>query len=163
MKILSNFKYFFKQFFYLKVFFSPFITPRFKFYFGKIKMGTPYFLPRRWVKNPDKPGYLKAIPRKFGFDFISLGWKTKWTETDYRFEWTPGISFVAFNRQFFVWFSVPHPDHYWTSWLYYERDTDKSLSKEMRIAQCKKNFPQKWLVSHLGETRTIDYYEFILK
>ena len=27
---------------------SPFILPRISFYFGKIAIGTPYFLPRRW-------------------------------------------------------------------------------------------------------------------
>ena len=27
---------------------SPFIPPRISFYFGKIAIGTPYFLPRRW-------------------------------------------------------------------------------------------------------------------
>ena len=48
--IIQSIKYFFKSFSYLKVFNSPFIRPRFQFYFGKIKIGTPIFLPRKWVK-----------------------------------------------------------------------------------------------------------------
>lgn len=81
---------------WMRIYFSPFkpIVPR--FYIGKISVGTPYFYPRKWVKDKEKPGYLKAIPRKIGFDFVTLGWKTKWEETDYRHEWNPIWSFVFF-------------------------------------------------------------------
>ena len=34
----------------LEAFNSPFIRPKFKLYFGKIAIGIPIFLPRRWVK-----------------------------------------------------------------------------------------------------------------
>ncbi len=58
MKILkqiwNNIKY---NFNWIKVFNSPFIRPKLKLYFGKIQHGTPYFLPRKWVKHPTKKGY----------------------------------------------------------------------------------------------------------
>ena len=44
---ISNFKY---NWSYLGVLDSPFVGLELKWYFGKIMYGTPYFLPRRWVK-----------------------------------------------------------------------------------------------------------------
>ena len=38
------------KFDFLKILNSPFKLPRLKLYVGKIAVGTPYFLPRRWVK-----------------------------------------------------------------------------------------------------------------
>jgi len=152
-----------KHFTYLKAFFSPFIRPKLKLYIGKIAYGTPYFFPRRWRKNKEKPGYLKAIPKKIGFDFVSLGWKTKWEDTDYRYEWSPMWSFVFFGMQICLFFIVPHPSNYWASWLYYERDTDKKLSQKERVEQTKKGFPQDWMRYEDGEKIPIDYYQWILK
>lgn len=114
---------------------SPFVRPVFKFYFGEIKHGTPYFLPRKWVKmnkedcirtlqkdkeNSRKHGwgfseertwefyknYQKAVPIKyFGWNFTALGWKTKYE--DLRFEWTPSLSIVLFGKQFMIWVGPP--------------------------------------------------------
>ena len=39
-----------KRFYFLNVFNSPFKRPQFKWYIGKVAIGTPYFLPRKWVK-----------------------------------------------------------------------------------------------------------------
>lgn len=105
-----------------------------------------------------------AVPRKVGFDFCGLGWKTKWDETDYRFEWSPRLSFVFFGFQIAITVVVSNPDEYWTAWLYYERDTDKTKSKKERINQCMEEFPQIF-TSHYpdGKTETIDYYTKILK
>ena len=86
MKFLRDVKYWFKKFSFLRIYNTPFQKPRVIFYFGKIRHGTPIFFPRKWVKDKEKPGYYKAITRKIGFDLVGLGWKTKWTETDYRFE-----------------------------------------------------------------------------
>lgn len=160
---MNKIKYFFRQFIFLKALNSPFkpIIPR--FYIGKIAIGTPYFYPRIWKENKDKPDYLIAIPKKIGFDFVSLGWKTKWSSTDYRFEHSPLISFVFFKWQIALMFIAPEPDHYWTSWLYYEHDTDKSKSKRKRIEQCQKEFPQNWTQYKNGNKETINYYKFILK
>jgi hypothetical protein len=149
---------------YLKSLFSPFKPLRLSFYCGKTKIGTPYFLPRKWIKHPEKPGYTMAIPRKVGFDFVGLGWKTKWSDTDYRFEWSPRISFVFFGYQIAIIVIPDYQDHYWEAWLYYENDTDKTKSKKYRVAQCRKEFPRKFTTHYPDKAIiTIDYYDRILK
>jgi len=155
---------------FLKALNSPFKPFKLKWYAGKIAIGTPYFYPRKLVKNKEKPGRLKFIPRKIGFDFVPLGWKTKWKETDYRFEWAPLLSFVFFKWQIVVMVRAPEQDHYWEAWLYYERNTDKRLPKWLRIRQCREKFPLLWTVYRknpkTGETtdkETVDYYNHILK
>lgn len=113
---------------WIKVYFSPFkfFLPR--LYIGKINIGTPYFYPRKWVKYTEKDcikhakkdinnpssifynksinevkkyykGYSKSINKIIGFDFVSLGYKTKWNDWDIRFEWSPIWSFVFFKWQ----------------------------------------------------------------
>jgi len=68
---------------FLSVYNSPFVRPKIKWYFGKVAVGVPYSLPRK----------------RFGFDFVDLGWKTKWDKDDFRFEWNPMISFVFWKWQ----------------------------------------------------------------
>lgn len=151
------------KFSFLKAFFSPFKTPIPKLYIGKIALGTPIFYPRRWVKS-DKPGYKKPVPKKFGFDFVGLGWKTKWDDTDYRFEWGPIWSFVFLKWQIAITFKVPELSHYWEAWLFYKRNTDKTKSKKERIEQCKKGFPLLYTTSFGdGRRETVDYYNVVLK
>ena len=94
---------------------------------------------------------------------MALGWKTKWTNTDYRFEWSPLISFVFFKWQIAVVFSAPEASHYWESWLYYEFNTDKSKSQKERIIQCQKEFKQNWISYKDGVEIITNYYQFILK
>lgn len=123
---ISNIKY---NWSYLGVLNSPFVGLRLKWYFGKIQHGTPYFLPRKWVKMtkqdcisatlsedlkaekygrkpPNRPweyykNYTKPVQIKyFGYNSVTLGWKTKWD--DYRFEWAPCYSLVIFGKQLFV-------------------------------------------------------------
>lgn len=162
--MISNIKYFFNKFFFIRAFFGPFLRPKLKFYFGKIAIGTPIFYPRRWVKCKDKKGYRKPVPRKFGFDIVGLGWKTKWSDTDYRFEWSPIISFVFIKWQFCVMVIAPHVDHYWESWLYYQYNTDKKKSRGERIKDMRKEHPQIWITyNEDDEEETIDYYDLILK
>ena len=152
------------RFNYIKVFNSPFKRPKLKWYFGKIVIGTPYFFPRRWINNPDKPGYQKAVPKKIGFDFVGLGYKTKWDDHDYRFEYGPLISFVFFKWQIAVMLKVPHPEHYWVCWLTYENDTDKDLSTEARIKLAKEINPEVWTSSKGdGKKETICYWDKVLK
>ncbi len=107
--------------------------------------------------------YKYSIPKKIGFDFVGLGWKIKWKDTDYRFEWSPLFSFVVFGYQLALIVSTPYPDHYWTSWLYYEKNTDKTKSKKERIKQCIKEFPQKYRRYSNNKEEIINYYDFILK
>jgi hypothetical protein len=152
-----------KKFSFLKVINSPFKPFKLKWYCGKVAIGTPYFFPRRWVDNPDKPGYMVAVPKKIGFDFVDLGWKTKWSATDYRFEWAPLISFVFFKWQIAVMFIAPEQDHYWEAWLYYENNTDKNKSKAERISQCRTEFPLYVTIHNGQEKESVDYYNKILK
>ena len=158
----NKIKYFFKRFIFLKALNSPFKPFKLKWYIGKVAIGTPYLYPRKWIKIKETGNY-KAIPKKIGFDFVSLGWKTKWTDTDYRFEWSPLISFVFFKWQIAVIFLAPKPSHYWESWLYYEFNTDKSKSQKERIIQCQKEFKQNWISYKDGVEIKTNYYQFILK
>lgn len=82
------------KFTFLKTYFSPFKTLKCKWYFGKVAVGTPLFYPRKWKSSGD--GMMKPVPKRIGFDFVGLGWKTKWSEDDFRFEWAPVWSFVFF-------------------------------------------------------------------
>lgn len=191
-----------KKFSYFKTLWSPFrpITP--KFYIGKTAIGTPYFLPRRWVKATPalahdaamktiekiertnelnvKNGYTQKVPtyeaayenamryrypvtKRIGFDFTELGWKTKWSAKDIRFEWAPIWSFVFFGYQIAITWKAPDQDHYWECWLYYELYTDKTKSKAERIAQCREEFPCVWISSKNGVEERIDYYEKVLR
>lgn len=148
---------------FLKVLFSPFKPFKVKFYVGETMVGVPYFFPRKWVKNKEKSGSLKVIPRKVGFDFCGLGWKTKWTETDYRFEWNPVLSFVFFGYQIAITIYSEYDSHYWEPWLYYHRDTDKTKSKLERIKQCVEEFPQIYKVWDGKTEEIVNYYHLVLK
>jgi hypothetical protein len=129
---------------------------------------------RQWNKN--NPTYLRKekpfrelyedmlkysypVPKKIGFDFVSLGWKTKWDS--YRHEWNPRISFVFFKWQIAVMMIPEHDSHYWESWLYYRRETKGDTAE--RIAQCRKKAPQTWTRHSDGKEETTDYYDLILK
>ena len=151
------------KFKFLKVFFSPFKRPYLRLYMGKIAIGTPYFSPRTLVKSKEKDGYLTPIPKKIGFDFVGLGWKTKWNRDDYRFEWRPIWSFVFFKWQIAILFIAPYEDHYWESWLFYEYSTDKRRSTKERIKICIEKFPNIWTSYKDGKKKTIYYYKKILK
>jgi len=110
--------------------------------------------------------YLKydyAVPIKVGFSSCGIGWKTKWSDTDYRYEYSPVWSFVFFGHQIAVMIGHEHPDHYWTAWLYYERNTDKSLSKEERIKQCIEEFPLIWTIMNKSGSKSVNYYYKVLK
>jgi hypothetical protein len=178
---------------FIKALFSPFKPFGVKFYCGKTQLGVPYFFPRKWVKytkqdvyetalkdvvNPKSihygkdindvsekyKNYKKAIPKKIGFDFVGLGWKTKWEDTDYRFEWSPRLSFVFFGYQIALSVVSEYNHTYWEAWLYYERNTDKSKSKKERIEQCYLEFPQIHKVYYSDKREEIiDYYRLILK
>lgn len=178
-----------KKFTFLKSLNSPFKPFKFKWYFGKVSIGTPYFLPRKWVNFSEKEildkatekynqcpikdkvtlehfisyykGHKKAVPKKIGFDFVDLGWKTKWSDTDYRFEWSPLISFVFFKWQIAVIFQAPEQHHYWEAWLYYELNT--TGTKYERITKCRDEFPLNWVQYKDDEKIEIDYYTLILK
>ena len=198
---MKKLKYILEDLKWLKVLNSPFKPFNVKFYAGKIQVGVPYFLPRKWVKatpklrrkaaldkikseerynelNPNSARKIKSfeelyneyknysfpIPLKVGFSYCGLGWKTKWTSTDFRYEWGPVLSFVFFGYQIALMVGRKDVSQYWESWLYYKYATDKTKSKRERIEQCRKEFPQTWTIkSQDKEDETIDYYTRILK
>ena len=160
---MRKLKYIIEDFRWLKILNSPFKPFSIKWYVGKTAVGVPYFFPRKTVKSKTKPGYLEFKPIKVGFDYCCLGWKTKWTNRDYRFEWSPVFTFVFFGYQIAMIISHKHPSHYWEAWLYYEYATDKTKSKRERVKQCRKEFNQTWRVSSQGKEEVVDYYELILK
>ena len=183
---------------FLSVLNSPFRGLKLKWYFGEIKHGTPYFLPRKWVKCDLEDGleawnklgkysqnaylrsqtqqewikkytktHTKPIPIKyFGWNFTSLGWKTKWD--DYRFEWSPSISLILFGKQLFIEIlpniktddSTIAIDCYWEAWLNYKYKTDKSKSIEKRLEELQKEYSCSWGDEEKGYT---NYYPIILK
>jgi hypothetical protein len=160
---MKKLKYILDDLRWLKVLNSPFKLFRVRFYAGKTQIGTPYFLPRKWVKDKERPGWRIPVPLKVGFSYCGLGWKTKWTNTDFRYEWGPVLSFVFFGYQVALMIGHKHSSHYWEAWLYYEYATDKTKSKRERIKQCRKEFNQTWTVSSMGKEEVIDYYQRILK
>ena len=163
--MMNNLRFLFHKLSFLEILNSPFRWFRVGIYFGNITRGIPYFLPRKWRKynkkellkeaiqklaknnNTTLAGYIKelkryyiAVPKKFGIDMIGLGWKTKYDE--YRFEFPPMLSIVAFGKQLVIYFGPESDinDDYWTAWLYYKYETDKKLSKTERIKQLIENF-----------------------
>jgi hypothetical protein len=111
----------------------------------------------------EKLTYRFPVPLKVGFSYCGLGWKTKWTDTDFRYEWGPVLSFVFFGYQVALMVGHKHSSHYWEAWLYYEYATDKTKSKRERIEQCRKEFNQTWTVSSMGKEEVVDYYQHIIK
>lgn len=179
------------NFSFFKVLNSPLKPLRLKWYFGEIKMGTPFFLPRKWVKmteadckeslardlaNAKKHGWKynhekkwedyknmkKAVPIKyFGINWNTLGWKTKWDE--YRFEYNPSLSIVLFGKQLCITV-VPNTNHrYWDS--YWEAWLNYTYKTDKKLSE-QERFKQ--LKSIYGctwssNTTTEDHYNFILK
>jgi hypothetical protein len=112
-------------------------------------------------KEKMKCGY--SEPKIIGFDFVSLGWKTKWSNTNYRFEYSPIWSVVFFGYQIALTFCPPESDHYWACWLYYTKDTDKNKTVKERIEQARGGFPCKWKTYSNGEERLICYWDILIK
>ena len=144
------------KFTFLKSYFSPFIPIKPIFYIGKLRHGTPIFFPRWLINN-------KFVNKWIGFDFVGLGWKTKWDRYDIRHEWNPIWSFVFFKWQIAIKFEQPS-HHYWECWIAYELYTDKTKSPKERIKQAKEIFPCIWTSHHSdGSKEKICYWDKILK
>jgi len=105
------------------------------------------------------------VPLKVGFSYNGLGWKTKWTSTDFRHEWNPTFSFVFFGYQIAAIVYHKYNTYFWESWLCYEYASDKKQSKHERIAFCRRKCPQTW--RQLGKDGKKDivtnYWDLILK
>lgn len=133
---------------------SPFKFPKIKFYLGKVRMGVPYYTPRRWTKE----GY---EPKQIGYDIVRLGYKYKFDSI--RFEWNPMFSFVFFGIQFCITLAPDNPDSYWESWLYYHKHTNKNDSTLKRLKQCIEEAPQRYVVWNNGNKSSVDYYQLNLR
>ena len=147
------------KFTFLEAYCSPFKRPMLRLYVGKVAIGVPYFFPRYTFKSKTRKGWLEFKTRRFGFDFVDLGWKTKWSDTDYRFEHSPVWSFVLLNFQVALMFVPEHKEWYWQAWLYYKYNT-KGTTNE-RVAQCRAEYPL--MVTSYPDETTTDYYTLILK
>lgn len=177
---------------WLSVYNSPFKPPIPRLHIGRVKVGVPYFYPRKSVNHTTKSAreflkdesvynpyrlidsmteeekikavkerYYRFVPKKIGFDFVPLGWKTKWGDTDYRFEYPPVWSFVLFGLQIAVVFNAPYEYHFWECWLYYSRNT--SGRKKDRVKQAKEEYPCTWKSTRQGKLEIIDYWNLVLK
>jgi hypothetical protein len=140
---------------------SPFKRLKLVWYFGEIAKGTPYFLPRKWVKTEKGS---KPVPLKyFGFNWNGLGWKTKWD--DYRFEYNPSFSMVILGKQ--LWIGITPNinidkafiDSYWEAWLYWYYRTDKNLSFNKRMESLFEQYSCTWK----SKDERTDHYLEILK
>lgn len=100
-------------------------------------------------------------PKIIGFDFVDLGWKTKWN--DYRHEWNPMWSFVFFKWQIALMFIPENDMHYFECWLYYSKETDKSKSREERIKQAREKYPCKWKTYRNEVEEKVCYWDVILR
>lgn len=158
-QILNSLEY---DFGWLRVINSPFVKLKWEFkWYKKPTLGTPYFLPRRTKNN-------KFVPIKyFGINYWSLGWKTKWSNTDVRFEWDPGLSIVLFGTQIVIY---PTPScfdntlsHYWEAWIIYNKHTDKTKTVEERIKESMELYPAKWVKYEEGKQISVNYWNYILK
>lgn len=148
-------------FWYLKVLNSPLRGLKLKFYYGPIKIGTPYFLPRKTVHHPNGTYVFKEV-KYFWFNIIPLGWKTKFG--NYRFEWNPMISFVFFKKQFVIWIQPNTIDEadsvYWEAFLTYN---DTKGDKITRFKQTIRKYSCIWISYQDGKKIETDYYFNILK
>lgn len=147
---------------WIKVYFSPFkfFLPR--FYIGETKIGAPYFLPRNMKLNKETK-YYEFTKKKVGFSFCGMGWKTKWTSTDFRHEWNPVWSFVFFGYQIALIFRPKHDVHFWECWLYYNYATDKKKTVKERLKQAREEFPCTWTSHSNGEDKKVCYWDIIIK
>ena len=128
-------------------------------------------------KNPSYPRRVKtfsevydekikssyAVPKKIGFDFVDLGWKTKYDS--YRHEWNPIWSFVFFKWQIALIFTPKHDMHYWECWLYYDRETKHvAKSTKGRLLIARKESPCVWVHHTENEIENkTDYWDLVLK
>jgi hypothetical protein len=136
-----------KSYQFLKVYRSPFLRPKIRWYFGRVRVGVPYSLPRKWL----------------GLDFVGLGWKTKWGDDDFRFQWNPLVSFVFWKWQVALSWVPDHADYYWEAWLYWELRTQKSQPWGHRVQQCRAEFPMITATYNGAEETVIDWYDSVLR
>lgn len=141
---IYSYKY---KFNWIGIFTSPFKAPKIWCHIGKVRVGFPYFLPRRL--NKDR----KFVRKKIGFSACGLGYKTKWTENDYRHEWDPCYGFVFCGLQIAITFHLHTA--IWESWLLYNHFRNLGMSKEDSLASAREVNPNVWVS---GDGVKTDYF-----
>jgi hypothetical protein len=132
----------------INLYLSPFVRPTIRLHIGRKRFGVPFYYPRK----------------KVSLDYHWIFFKTKWSNTDYRFERPPFISLVFYNFQIYLWLTNENDHEYFQAWLYYTNDTDHDDTTENRLKDAINNFPLTYIVHGPGDTRRkVNYYEFILK
>lgn len=163
-KIINKIKYWIDFWEFLKVYNSPLKGLKLVWYFGDIKIGHPYFHPRKWVKT--KTGSKLVYLEYFGFDWNGLGWKTKWGE--YRHEWSPSFSIIILGKQLNVTiipdidYEKAHASSYWEAWLYWNYRTDKTLPFYDRMISMFEQYGCTWTGVNKEVRFTNDHYLAIL-
>ena len=146
---------------YLQFLFSPFKNLKLYWSFGNITHGHPYFYPRRWNKK-GKPVYIQY----FGYGKNGLGYKTKWYNTDFRFEYSPSFSIVFLKKQLFVCLITQNNEilHvFWETFLLYKYYKRKYPKKKAFLKTIKDN-SNIYHIYHKGGTKEkVCYYPTILK
>lgn len=195
-RILSNLEY---DYGWLRVINSPFVKLKWEFkWYKKPTLGTPFFLPGKWIKfdkkhaiewakervgeqTPKFKNYLfedivnyamqhmsRPVSIKyFGINCWSLGYKSKWLDTDIRFEWGPGLSLILFGTQLVI-YPTPNCDFYsisdyWEAWIIYNKHTDKTKSIKERLRESMELYPAKWIRYKEGKQISVNYWNYILK
>lgn len=127
-----------------------FKLPKKRYYFGKVRYGSPYMFPWNYcgsiirIRN-FKPQYNRLKYFKFGSYFVfygypikiskvELGWKDKFNSP--RFEWSPQFHIYAFGLQFCIFWNAPGDDvdkydvdKYYEMILHYLYYSDKDIKK----------------------------------
>lgn len=157
-KLKEWFKY---RFGWMDIFMSPFVSPRPFVHMGKVRVGTPYMLPRTWRPDTEKKGYLIAKPRKFGFDFVPLGWKEKFGSV--RHEWNPVWSLVLFVKfqVAVIWYLDTRIWESYLTWKYYTNRKDFTLTGRLQESRTKN--PNVWVSYKDGVEEKTDWFLKSLK
>lgn len=134
-----------------------FTSPVKRYYFGKVKFGTPYFYPQKWnstiIKisktvpkyNGNKVyklfGYFIRIGKPVVWRKNELGWKDKF-ETP-RFEWSPAFYLFFFKWQFCIWWCAPDGDndHYYEMLLWWRYYYKRYGSEKPNIKKAEEKWP----------------------
>lgn len=140
---------------WLGIYNSPFKSPKIEVYVGKRSIGFPYMLPRKLGKDG-------VFRRKYlGFSGCGLGYKTKWSSTDYRHEWNPSYGFIVWNFQVAITFSLDCRS--WESWLLYRHFRRGGLSNLDALVKVREINPNVWVSYKDGAQEKTDWFLKSLK
>jgi hypothetical protein len=183
-------KYFINKFVFFRAMFSPFIRLTIDVKFGDIQWGTPYFLPRKWVKcnyedaheawnemstdtqtatinkHDGISNYFKYYVKSFTKPVTTKIFNIQFVTLGWKTKWDD-IRFEWNPMLSIVLFGkqlVIYFDSYWEAWLTYRYRTNKKLSTKERLFELFKQYSCTWTSHEQGkEPVKTDYYYQILK